>query len=92
MLGVVYIVLRNVKEALKHFVSRRAMDVDGLGDKLIEQLVDHELVRNPGLNLFTLAKHNYWGLQSVWAKNRPIALTYVYKPLVKRPSLVFCLP
>ncbi|HVL01798.1 MAG TPA: NAD-dependent DNA ligase LigA, partial [Dongiaceae bacterium] len=29
-----------VKEAIKHFASRKAMDVDGLGDKLVEQLVD----------------------------------------------------
>jgi len=29
-----------VKEAIKHYVSRKAMDVDGLGDKLVEQLVD----------------------------------------------------
>jgi len=32
------------KEAIKHFASRRAMDVEGLGDKLIEQLVDTNLV------------------------------------------------
>ena len=35
------------KEALKHFVSRRAMNVDGLGDKLIEQLVDKDYVKTP---------------------------------------------
>ena len=34
------------KEALKHFASRRAMDIDGLGSKLIEQLVDAGLVSN----------------------------------------------
>jgi len=32
------------KEAIKHFSSRRAMDVDGLGDKLVEQLVDEKLI------------------------------------------------
>ncbi len=32
------------KEGLKHFASRLAMDIDGLGDKLVEQLVDHGLV------------------------------------------------
>ncbi len=35
------------KEALKHFVSRKAMDVDGLGDKVIEQLVDKEMIKTP---------------------------------------------
>jgi DNA ligase (NAD+) len=34
-------------QALLHFASRRAMDIEGLGDKLVEQLVDRELVRNP---------------------------------------------
>ena len=32
------------KEAIKHFASRRAMNVDGLGDKLVEQLVDENLI------------------------------------------------
>lgn len=35
------------KESLKHFVSRRAMDVDGMGDKIIEQLVEKEYVKTP---------------------------------------------
>ena len=33
------------KEAIKHFASRRAMNVDGLGDKLVEQLVDEGLIQ-----------------------------------------------
>ena len=32
------------REAIKHFASRRAMDIDGLGDKLVEQLVDAGLI------------------------------------------------
>ncbi|MFQ3198959.1 MAG: DNA ligase (NAD+) [Paraglaciecola sp.] len=35
------------KEAMKHFASRKALDVDGLGDKLIEQLVDLHKVKTP---------------------------------------------
>ena len=35
------------KQALLHFASRRAMNVDGLGDKLVEQLVDANIVRTP---------------------------------------------
>ena len=34
-------------EALKHFVSRRAMDIEGLGAKLIEQFVEEDRVKNP---------------------------------------------
>ncbi|HBV74862.1 MULTISPECIES: NAD-dependent DNA ligase LigA [Vibrio] len=40
-------------EALKHFVSRKAMDVDGLGVKVIEQLVEREMVQTPA-DLFKL--------------------------------------
>jgi DNA ligase (NAD+) len=35
------------KQALLHFASRRAMDIEGLGDKLVEQLVDADIVRTP---------------------------------------------
>ncbi|UYO75329.1 NAD-dependent DNA ligase LigA [Halomonas qinghailakensis] len=42
------------KEALKHFASRKALDVDGLGEKLIEQLVDLDWVKTPA-DLFHLS-------------------------------------
>jgi DNA ligase (NAD+) len=35
------------KQALLHFASRRALDIEGLGDKLVDQLVDGGLVRTP---------------------------------------------
>ncbi|MDZ7585404.1 MAG: NAD-dependent DNA ligase LigA [Thiobacillus sp.] len=47
------------KQALLHFAGRRAMDIEGLGDKLVDQLVDRGLVRTPadlyGLTLEALA-------------------------------------
>jgi DNA ligase (NAD+) len=35
------------KQTLLHFASRRAMDIEGLGEKLVEQLVERDLVRSP---------------------------------------------
>ena len=35
------------KQALLHFAGRRALDIEGLGDKLVEQLVDNAIVRTP---------------------------------------------
>jgi DNA ligase (NAD+) len=35
------------KQSLQHFVGRRAMDIEGVGEKLIEQLVDRGLVESP---------------------------------------------
>jgi DNA ligase (NAD+) len=43
------------KEAIKHFSSRKALDVDGLGDKLVEQLVDEKLIQTPA-DLFKLTE------------------------------------
>ena len=45
------------QEALRHFASRRALDIEGLGDKLIEQLVEHEQLRSPAdIYALTLAQ------------------------------------
>ena len=41
------------QEALRHFASRRALDIEGLGDKLIEQLVEHEVLKSPA-DIYTL--------------------------------------
>ncbi|WP_024695747.1 NAD-dependent DNA ligase LigA [Pseudomonas syringae] len=42
-----------LKQAIIHYVSRRAMDIEGLGDKTIEQLVDEKLIGSPA-DLYTL--------------------------------------
>jgi DNA ligase (NAD+) len=45
------------KQALLHFAGRRAMDIEGLGDKLVEQLVDSGIVQSlPGLYKLGVAK------------------------------------
>ncbi|MCW8994878.1 MAG: NAD-dependent DNA ligase LigA, partial [Psychromonas sp.] len=41
------------KQAIKHFASRKALDIDGLGNKLVELLVDQKMVQDPA-QLFTL--------------------------------------
>lgn len=42
------------KEALRHFASRRAMNIEGLGERLIDQLVDADLLRTPA-DIFRLS-------------------------------------
>lgn len=56
------------KEALKHFVSRRALDVDGMGDKIIEQLVEKQYVENPA-DLFQLTAGKLTGLDRMGPKS-----------------------
>lgn len=56
------------KQALLHFAQRRAMDIEGLGDKLVEQLVDRDLVKTPAdlyrLKLEDLAQLERFGEKS----------------------------
>ncbi|AWP32119.1 DNA ligase (NAD(+)) LigA [Pantoea vagans] len=56
------------KEALKHFVSRRALDVDGMGDKIIDQLVEKEYVSTPA-DLFRLTAGKLTGLDRMGPKS-----------------------
>ena len=55
-------------EALKHFVSRRAMDIDGLGAKLIEQLVSINRIETPA-GLFALEKDELASLERMGEKS-----------------------
>ena len=56
------------KEALKHFVSRRALDVEGMGDKIIDQLVEKEYVHTPA-DLFQLTPGKLTGLDRMGPKS-----------------------
>lgn len=56
------------KEALWHFVSRKALDVEGIGSKLIDQLVDKEYIRTPA-DLFHLSVGQLTGLDRMGVKS-----------------------
>ncbi len=56
------------KNAIKHFASRRAMDVDGLGDKLVEQLVDEGLIHDVA-DLYALTAAQIAGLERMGDKS-----------------------
>lgn len=56
------------KEAIKHFASRRAMDIEGLGDKLAEQLVDLDWVHEPA-DLYKLTAERLSQLERMGEKS-----------------------
>ena len=56
------------KEAIKHFASRKAFDVDGLGDKIVEQLVDEQLIQSPA-DLFVLTEQQISNLERMGPKS-----------------------
>ena len=59
------------KEGIRHFASRLALDIDGLGDKLIEQLVENGLIKNAA-DLFDLSVESLSALDRMAEKSREI--------------------
>ena len=80
------------KQALLHFAGRRAMDIEGLGDKLVDQLVDSGMVNTPAdlydkqkLNLRALADMERMGeksaqnlLEAIERSKRPVLARFIY--------------
>ena len=67
------------KEAIAHFASRRAMDIDGLGDKYIETLVDAGIVKRVA-DLYQLTRDQLLHLKLVLDAEDPSALANSLKP------------
>jgi DNA ligase (NAD+) len=57
-----------LKETVKHFASKRALDIDGLGDKLVDQLVDKGLVKDVA-DLYSLTVADLEGLERMGSKS-----------------------
>jgi DNA ligase (NAD+) len=56
------------REALRHFVSRRAMDIEGLGEKILDQLIEKGLVRDPS-DIYSLTFEQLKGLEKIEEKS-----------------------
>ncbi|HVS66006.1 MAG TPA: NAD-dependent DNA ligase LigA [Thermoanaerobaculia bacterium] len=57
-----------VRESVCHFVSRNAMDIEGLGEKLVDQLLEHELIADYA-SLYDLSVEDLIGLEGWGAKS-----------------------
>ncbi|MFZ5934278.1 NAD-dependent DNA ligase LigA [Pseudomonas sp. HS6-2] len=78
-----------LKQAIIHYVSRRAMDIDGLGEKSVEQLVDEGLISSPA-DLYRLEFDQIVGLEgfaevsskklldAIEASKRPSLARFIY--------------
>ncbi|MBS9777453.1 MAG: NAD-dependent DNA ligase LigA [Gammaproteobacteria bacterium] len=66
------------KQAIIHFVSRKAMDIDGLGEKVIEQLVDVDLIKTPA-DLFTLKEKDLISLERMGEKSAKNTISAIEK-------------
>jgi len=79
------------KESLRHFCSRAAMDIEGLGEKLIEQLVDADLVHSVA-DVFVLSKEQLIALERMGEKSADNLLAAIEKAKTTTlPRLLFAL-
>jgi DNA ligase (NAD+) len=65
-----------LKEALRHFASKNAMDIDGLGDKLISQLVDRGIVRDAA-DLYYVSMEDVLSLERMAEKSAHNIITAI---------------
>jgi DNA ligase (NAD+) len=56
------------QEAIRHFASRRALDIEGFGDKLVEQLVEKDWIKSPA-DIYTLTSEQLAGLERMGEKS-----------------------
>ncbi len=79
------------KESLRHFCSRAAMDIEGLGEKLVEQLVDADMVRSVA-DVFVLTREQLVGLERMGEKSADNLLAAIEKAKsTTLPRLLFAL-
>jgi DNA ligase (NAD+) len=80
------------KQALLHFASRRAMDIEGLGDRLVDQLVDLELVRTPADLYDKLDETKLAGLDRMAEKSAANIMAAIHKSReTTLPRLIYAL-
>ena len=56
------------QEAIRHFASRRATDIEGFGDKLVEQLVEKDWIKSPA-DIYALTREQLEGLERMGEKS-----------------------
>ena len=79
------------KASLLHFASRRALDIEGLGDKLVDQLVDAGLVKTPA-DLYRLDPASLSSLERMAAKSASNVLSAIARSKAATlPRFVFAL-
>lgn len=66
------------KEAVIHFASRKAMDIEGLGDKLAEQLIEKKLIRHVA-DIYDLTLHQLESLERMGEKSSQNVLDQIEK-------------
>jgi len=79
------------KQAILHFVGRRAMDIEGVGEKLVEQLVDRDLVASPA-DLYKLDKATLAGLERMAEKSAQNVIESIQRSRsMELPRFIFAL-